>query len=150
MIKLSPHFSLEEMTVTQVRDVDNEPKGAVLLDALKNTAMRMEAVRSILGHKPIIVTSGYRSSLVNRIVGGSISSAHMSGHAVDFISPSAGSPREICEKIASSAILFDQMIWEESWVHLSFAPKMRREILTKRRHGSYVQGIRSEKEEKRV
>lgn len=146
MIRLSPHFSLEELCTTQVRDVDNEPRGAVLLDALKDTAMRMEAVRSILGDKPIHVNSGYRSQLVNKIVGGSFSSAHMSGHAVDFICPGFGSPRECALAIEASSILFDQLIWEETWVHLSFAPKMRREVMTKRRHGSYVSGIRGKEE----
>lgn len=146
-MKLSEHFTLEEMSITQVRDVDNEPRGSVLLDALKNTAMRMEAIRSLLGNKVIIVTSGYRSPFVNKIVGGSPSSAHMSGHAVDFICPGFGSPRECAEAIRDSSVLFDQLIWEESWVHLSFAPKMRREVLTKRRHGSYVSGIRGETKE---
>lgn len=143
-MKLSEHFTLEEMSITQVRDVDNEPRGASLLDALKDTAMRMEAVRALLGAKPVLVTSGYRSPFVNKIVGGSPSSAHMSGRAVDFICPGFGSPREICEAIVASSILFDQLIWEETWVHLSFAPRMRREVLTKRRHGSYVAGLRSD------
>lgn len=146
-MKLSDHFTLEELSITQVRDVDNEPRGEVLLDALKNTAMRMEAVRSVLKDKPVLVNSGYRSPFVNKIVGGSSSSAHMSGHAVDFICPGFGSPREVALAIEASSILFDQLIWEETWVHLSFAPKMRREVLTKRRHGSFISGIRSEQKE---
>lgn len=148
VIKLSEHFTLEEMTVTQVRDADNEPKSEAVMTNLRGTAQRMEAIRSLLGSKPILVTSGFRSSFVNKIVGGSLTSAHMTGLAVDFICPGFGSPFEICKKIEEErGILFDQLIFEETWVHLSFAPRMRREVLTKRRHGSYVAGLRSENKE---
>lgn len=142
--KLSEHFTLEELTVTQVRDVDNRPKTKTLLDALTHTAERMEEVRELLGGRPIIVTSGYRSPLVNKAVGGAMMSAHMSGHAVDFICPGFGSPEAVAIAIRDSEIRFDQLIYEETWVHLSFAPALRGDVLTKRRHGTYVSGIRGE------
>lgn len=143
-MKLSENFTLEELIVTQVRDVENEPSSSVTVSNLRETAKRMEAVRALLGSVPILITSGFRSSLVNKIVGGSPSSAHMSGHAVDFICPRFGSPFEVCKKIAESDLLFDQLIFEETWVHLSFAPRMRREVLTKRRHGTFISGLRGE------
>lgn len=142
--KLSEHFTLEELTVTQVRDVSNQPSARTVLEALKHTAEMMEQVRQLLGAKPIIVTSGYRSSLVNKIVGGSMTSAHMTGHAVDFICPGFGTPEQVALAIRDSAIRFDQLIFEETWVHLSFAPAMRGEVMTKRRHGSYVSGIKGD------
>lgn len=142
-MKLSEHFTLEELTVTQVRNASNNVPLA-LLPAIKDTALRMEEVRALL-NAPIIVTSGYRSPLVNKIVGGSTTSAHMNGRAVDFISPAFGTPLEIAKAISASDIAFDQLIWEEeTWVHISFDPKMRREVLTKRRHGGYVAGLRPE------
>lgn len=143
MMKLSEHFSLEELIVTQVRDADNEPRGSLIISNLFETASRMETIRSLLKDKPILVTSGYRSVFVNKIVGGSMTSAHMSGQAVDFICPSFGTPYEVCKEIEKSSILFDQLILEETWVHISFAPRMRREVLTKKRHGTYVVGLRS-------
>lgn len=143
-MQLSPHFTLEEMVITQVRNASNNVPLA-LLPAIKDTALRMEEVRTLLGGAPIIVTSGYRSPLVNKIVGGSITSAHMSGRAVDFIAPSFGTPLEIAKAISASDIAFDQLIWEEeTWVHISFDPKMRREVLTKRKHGGYIAGLRPE------
>lgn len=148
MIKLSEHFSLEELIVTQVRDVDNSPRGEKLLAALRDTAKRLEAVRELLS-SPIIVTSGYRAPLVNKIVGGSLMSAHMMGRAVDFICPGFGSPMNVCEEIEKSDLLFDQLIFEETWVHLSFDPRMRREVLTKRRHGGYVRGLKSGQEKEK-
>lgn len=142
--KLSAHFTLEELCMTQVRDADNEPKSEAVMSNLRGTAQRMEGIRALLGSKPVLVTSGYRSPFVNKAVGGSLTSAHMTGHAVDFICPGFGSPFEVCKKIEESDLLFDQLIFEETWVHLSFAPRMRREVLTKRRHGTFISGLRGE------
>ena len=125
---LSEHFSLEELTVTQVRGADNTPPAA-LIPALQDTAEHMEDVRALLGGRPIIVTSGYRSPEVNTRVGGSKNSAHMGGRAVDFIVPAFGTPEEIVRAILASDIKFDQVIHEGTWVHISFADKPRREAL---------------------
>lgn len=127
-MQLSKHFSLEEMTVTQIRGANNTPPDA-LIPALRDTAERMEAVRDLLGH-PIIVSSGYRSPEVNKAVGGAPTSAHIGGRAVDFICPGAGTPKEVAAQIAASLIDFDQCIQEGTWVHVSFDPKMRGEVLT--------------------
>lgn len=143
MTQLSPHFTLAELTVTQVRGVINDPTAAVL-ETLKATAEKMERVRAILGH-PIIVTSGYRSALVNKIVGGSMSSAHMTGHAVDFICPQFGPPLAICKELADKRhdLAFDQLIEEEGrWVHISFKEPLRGELLT-RTNGGYIVGLKS-------
>lgn len=129
-MKLSPHFTLEELTITQVRSVSNDPS-ANIVSALTDTAMKMEAVRSVLGDKPILVSSGYRSPLVNRIVGGSPTSAHMAGRAVDFICPGFGTPLDVARAIVASDIKFDQIIEEGTWVHLSFDARMRRQVLSK-------------------
>lgn len=129
-MQLSQHFTLEELCATQVRGLDNTPSQGVI-ETLSDTAERMEAVRELLGH-PIIVTSGYRSVEINRHVGGVPGSAHTTGHAVDFICPSFGTPLEVAQAIHNSSIDFDQLIWEmKVWVHLSFAPGMRNETLTK-------------------
>ena len=139
---LSPHFSLEELTASQVasrRGLDNTPAPEVL-EHLKSTALRMEAVRDLLGH-PVLVSSGYRSAAVNAAVGGVANSAHVQGWAVDFICPAFGDPFHICKAIDASRLEFDQVIEELGrWVHLSFAPSMRRECLTKVAEG-YAKGI---------
>lgn len=134
MTQLSPHFSLEELTTTQVRGVDNTPPEAII-NRLRDTAIRMEAVRSILGDVPIHVNSGYRSALVNLKVGGSKTSAHMSGYAVDFVAPRFGTPLEVARAIAASKLVYDQLIWEEeSWVHIAFGPGLRMEVRTKHKN----------------
>lgn len=140
MTPLAPHFSLEELTTTDQHFLDNTPPAAVLPN-LRNTALRMEAVRSLLGDHGIHVNSGYRSPEVNRAVGGAISSAHLSGRACDFICPAFGDPLKICRLLASSTLEFDQLIQEGSWVHISFDPRMRREVLTKNPAGGYQSGL---------
>lgn len=48
------------------------------------TAKYLDDVRSILGDRPMIVTSWYRPPHINRRVGGSVWSRHQFGDAVDF------------------------------------------------------------------
>lgn len=140
MTDLSPHFTLEELTATSHRDHDNTPDVAAL-SALGDTADRMEDVRDLLGGLPIHVNSGYRSPAVNKAVGGVANSAHMSGRAVDFICPSFGSPLAICRLLATASFPFDQVIEEGTWVHISFAPTFRREVMTKAPGGGYTLGL---------
>lgn len=147
-MKLSDHFTLAEMTVSakaRVLGLKNEPPPHVL-DTLILTADRMEKVREILGDKPIIVLSGYRSPEVNRAVGGSRNSAHMTGYAVDFICPKFGSAREVAAHLAKEMTHYDQIIEEfDQWVHVGFGPGKRGEKLTARKVGSktvYSLGIR--------
>ncbi len=127
---LSPHFSLEELTVTQQRRLNNTPPSDVVA-VLRKTAERMEGVRRILGDQAVVVTSGYRSPAVNRAVGGARRSAHLSGHAVDFSCHRFGDPRRVCDALGRSSLLFDQLIEEGGWTHISFAPANRRQVLTK-------------------
>jgi hypothetical protein len=138
-MQLSPHFSLEEMTHTEVR-LDNTPSLDVIR-ALEATARRMEAIRTLLGDRPIRVNSGYRSPAVNAAVGGARTSAHMAGHACDFVCRAFGSPLEICREIVAAGILFDQLIEEGTWVHISFDPRLRGQVLTKRDGGGYGLGL---------
>lgn len=78
---------------------------------------------------------------MNRAVGGAKSSAHMAGLAVDFVCRRYGSPREICEAIAASDLVFDQLIEEGTWVHVSFDERRRRQVLTKAKGGGYRPGL---------
>lgn len=138
---LSAHFSLEEMTATQQRGLDNRPPASVL-KRLKGTARVLEAVRTLLGDAPILITSGYRSPAVNRAVGGSATSAHMRGEAADFICPGFGPPLAICQAIAASDLRFDQLIEEAgAWVHLGLGGRWRREVLTWRPGVGYQRGL---------
>lgn len=143
MTQLSRYFSLAEMTTTST-GLSNKPD-AQQLARLTATAQAMDEVRKLLGH-PIRVNSGFRSAAVNRAVGGSPTSAHALGYAVDFVCPKFGDPMAICRAIVASGIKFDQLILEApnsatgGWVHLSFDPRMRRSILTMK-NGRYTAGL---------
>jgi hypothetical protein len=138
-VQLSENFSLEELIATQHRHINNTPPPSVL-DHLALTAAMLEKVRSLLGDKPIIVTSGFRSQHLNLLVGGAQNSAHCYGYAADFICPAFGSPLDVVKKIAASDMKWDQIIEEGTWVHMSCDPKMRQMILTKSGSG-YKPGL---------
>jgi putative chitinase len=129
MTMLSPHFSAEELTRTYT-GIPNMPSGDVLA-RLCETAKQLEKVRALLGG-PLLITSGYRSPVVNKIVRGVPTSAHCQGYAADFDPPGALSHYDAARRIEASDIPFDQLILEYGWIHISFDPRMRREVLTKK------------------
>ena len=135
---LSPHFALAEFTRSETaarRGLDNTPD-AETIENLKITAAGLEEIRALLG-EPIQITSGFRSLKVNSAIGSKPTSAHVKGFAVDFVCPQYGTPKEICEAIRDSQIAYDQLIHEYgSWVHVSFAPELRRMALTIDRAGT--------------
>ncbi|MDB5476476.1 MAG: BuPhKS9 gp42 [Phenylobacterium sp.] len=139
-IPLTAHFALEELACTQHREIDNRPPPEVVAN-LRGTAARLEEVRRLLGERVISVTSGYRCPELNRAVGGSRTSAHLTGHAVDFNCYGFGDPLAVCRTIAESGVGFDQLIEEGTWIHLSFDPRLRRQVLTKRPGGGYGLGL---------
>ena len=132
MTKLSEHFTLEELTFSataQRKQIDNKPPADVL-ENMKRLAAGLEEVRAALGNKPMRINSGYRSPKLNRAVGGARLSAHMAGYAADFVCPDFGSPLKIVKALAATGIQFDKLIQEGTWVHISFAPEARRQLLT--------------------
>lgn len=146
-MKLSDNFTLEEMLASAEgarKGIKNVPTQDII-DHLRITSAGLEEVRSLLGSAPIHILSGYRCPELNRAVGGASGSAHMFGWAADFLCPSFGTPLEICKAIVASNIKFDQIIYEGTWVHLSFDPKMRHDVLTARFHKdaptSYTKGL---------
>lgn len=128
---LSTHFTLDELTQSQTAarlGIDNTPTPEVLA-RLAKVAQGLEAVRVRLG-APVIISSGFRCLALNRAVGSKDNSAHVSGDAADFICPGFGGPATIVGALKDSGIAFDQLIVEfDRWVHISFAPAMRNQVL---------------------
>lgn len=146
-LRLSPHFTLGEMTVSAMaarRGISNVPSPA-MVEQLKVTAAHMERVRDLLNGHGIVVLSGYRSPAVNKAVGGSGTSAHMTGWAVDFICPGFGSPQQVAAHLAKHLTGFDQIIEEfGEWIHVGFGPGKRGQCLTARKvrgRTAYTGGI---------
>lgn len=91
---LSPHFMLSEFTVSSAAVRAGLPNEHLALHErnMARVAVVLERVRTLLGDAPIVIRSGYGSPAVNKLVGGSKTSAHMSGRAVDFTAPRYGDP----------------------------------------------------------
>ena len=117
-MKLSPNFTLAEMTVTQHRELDNTPAPEVIAN-LTRLAEFLEQVKTLLGGKPIIVNSAYRSPAINASVGGKPTSQHVHGCAADIRVPGM-TPDQVVRAVVASALPFDQCIREfDAWTHIS-------------------------------
>ena len=138
---ITPHFTLEEATYSDTavrRDIPNKPTPAVWAN-MQAAALHLEKVRDITG--PLHVNSWYRQPLVNQLVGGAKDSAHMTGFAIDCTSTDY-TPYELCKMVIDSGIKFDQIILEfNRWMHISFDPKMRQQVLSIFKPGMYQNGL---------
>lgn len=127
------YFTWSEAIATSHRGIDNTPDDETASNIMQ-TALKMDRVRDYLG-QPIHVNSWYRSPALNKAVGGAKTSAHMLGYAVDFICPRAGDVEHVVQVLERSGIEFDQLIQENAqsasggWVHISFDPMMRKQVL---------------------
>lgn len=134
-LQLSPHFKLSEFTVSgaaERRGIRNVAIGSQI-DNLRRLAQVLEVARSNLNGNAILISSGFRNAEVNAAVGGSRNSAHLDGRAADFICPGFGTPKEVCQQLVTNGIVFDQLIYEGTWVHLGiavFGEQPRQQVLT--------------------
>jgi zinc D-Ala-D-Ala carboxypeptidase len=118
MIKLTEHFTLEELTHTDHREFDNTPNESEKAN-LERLALFLEQVKEVLGGKPIMVNSAFRCKQVNDAVGSKDSSQHRIGCAADIRVPSM-TPDEVVKVVIASGIGYDQLIREfDRWTHIS-------------------------------
>jgi hypothetical protein len=139
MTNLTPNFTLDELTASESAERngwDNTPNDAEL-ENLKRLADFLEQVKVVLGGKPIMVNSAYRSKKVNDAVGSKDTSQHRLGCAADIRVPGM-TPDEVVRKIIASGISYDQLINEfNRWTHISIpnsvdtAPRKQALIINK-------------------
>lgn len=98
----------------------------------------LEPVRERLG-KPIVVNSGFRCPVHNRMVGGATGSQHVKGEAADIRFQDSGFKVQDLAKAIVANGTWDQLILYPTFVHVSFkrGSGNRREIL-KKTSGGYV------------
>jgi uncharacterized protein YcbK (DUF882 family) len=117
-MNLTDHFTLEELTHTDHREFDNQPNDAEL-ENIKRLAEFLEEVKTVLGGKPIMVNSAFRSKQVNDAVGSKDTSQHRIGCAADIRVP-AMTPDQVVRAVIASGIGYDQVIREfDRWTHIS-------------------------------
>lgn len=117
-MNLTPNFTLDELTHTDHRTFDNTPNDEELVN-LQRLAEFLEQIKIVLGGKPIIVNSAFRSKAVNDAVGSSDKSQHRRGCAAD-IRVLGMTPNEVVSAIIAAGLPYDQVIREfDRWTHIS-------------------------------
>jgi putative chitinase len=82
-------------------------------------AVFLEEVKTVLGGKPVMINSAFRSKAVNDAVGSKDTSQHRIGCAADLRIPGM-TPDEVVKAIIASGIGYDQVIREfDRWTHIS-------------------------------
>jgi hypothetical protein len=117
-MNLTSHFTLEELTHTDHRELDNTPNESEIAN-IQRLAEFLEQVKEVLGGKPIMVNSAFRSKAVNDAVGSKDTSQHRIGCAADIRVP-AMTPDEVVRAVIASGLPYDQIIREfDRWTHVS-------------------------------
>lgn len=118
------YFTINELVVSDTAkkfNIDNTPSIEIKLHLMELINKLLNPLREAWGG-PIIVTSGYRCKSLNEKVGGSKTSAHMTGYAADLI-PGNGQRAKfikfIQEYLKTHNLPFDQCINEYNrWCHV--------------------------------
>ena len=117
-MNLTEHFTLAELTATSHRQFDNTPNDTETAN-LQRLAEFLEQVKTVLGGKPIMVNSAFRSKQVNDSVGSKDTSQHRIGCAADFRVPGM-TPDAVVRAVIDAGLPFDQIIREfDAWTHIS-------------------------------
>ena len=139
-MKLARNFSLKEMTASQTADrlgIKNEPDKQQLVNLCLLCNSVLQPVRDHFG-KVVTVSSGLRTKEVNRAIGSSDKSQHVSGQASDF--EIYGLDNLFVARFIAEKLDFDQLILEfytppnGGWIHVSYSvDNNRKEIKTAKR-----------------
>ena len=125
--QLSPHFSFEELTITN-RKYLLEANRLAALNHIEELALLanyiLEPARLAL-NTPLIITSAYRCAQLNKAVGGAAKSQHLFGQAADFV-PQGIALKEAFDILrAAQYVRYGQLIYEGKWIHISLGAPFR-------------------------
>lgn len=137
-MKLSKNFTLEELvkSTTALRcNIDNTPSDKEIENLQVLVTKILQPIRDKYG-KPIRINSGYRCEKLNKQVGGSKTSQHMTGEAADIETINGSNNSKLFNLIKSmienNEIEVGQLIWEygskkdPNWVHVSLPTKYKK------------------------
>jgi uncharacterized protein YcbK (DUF882 family) len=130
---ISKHITVEEATFSakavsnKISNVPNEAQ----LKAMQLVAEKLFEPLRVWYGKPIKINSFFRNSQVNKLVGGSATSQHCKGEAIDISAGSKTENKKLFDYVCKN-LDFDQCIneYDFTWVHISYKPKgNRKQIL---------------------
>jgi uncharacterized protein YcbK (DUF882 family) len=115
------YFTVAELIFSNTaveHKVDNTPSDTAVENLTKLVNRVLDPARAQLG-TPIKVTSGYRSPIVNRLVGGAAHSYHMTGRAADLTTGSPSGNRKLYDILHK--LPHCELIWERNgrWIHVA-------------------------------
>ena len=149
---LSEHFTLGEVTKTSVKTADGNIPSHVAIENIRNICENwledlryshntlygersLDNARDDKGDEPIIITSGYRSAEVNKRVGGSPTSNHLTGCEVDIrcygIEQAIRYASILLDIADGTKRDYDELLIERSakgnyWIHFAVRPEGNR------------------------
>lgn len=134
---ITKNLTLEELIhsdTAKAKGIDNSPTNEHLKYLIEIANNIFQPLRDGIG-KPIRISSGYRSEKLNKAVGGSKTSQHNKGQALDLVATTGFTNKDIFNYIKNN-LEFDQLIYEfgtdanPDWVHVSYNKgKNRKQIL---------------------
>ena len=127
------YFTIKELSKSSTalsKNIDNSPSP----DIVKNLTLLVDNILDPLREKygkPINVNGAYRCPELNKAVGGSKTSQHMTGPAADITVGSPDNNKKLFNLIIEMNLPFDQLIDEKNfrWIHISYSDKHRKQIL---------------------
>jgi zinc D-Ala-D-Ala carboxypeptidase len=134
-MKLTEHFTLEELTksaTATAHGLTNTPNADQIYNLRILCEKVLEPARKIIG-RPIVITSGFRSDTVNKLVGGVANSWHKYGQACDIRITSKTEANEIA-KACLTSVLCDKCIYERKgtsqWLHVQWGYNARQSYIS--------------------
>lgn len=127
------YFTIKELcksSTATLKRIDNTPNSEIVNNLEQLVDNILDPLREEYG-KPIKVNSGYRSPVLNKVVGGSKTSQHMTGLAADITTGSVMENRRLFALVQSLNLPFDQLIDENKfkWIHVSYSENPRKQVL---------------------
>lgn len=134
-MKLSEHLELSEVIRSESakrNGISNMPTPEHIANFMLLAEKIFEPIREHF-KVPIRISSGYRSAALNKCVGGSETSQHSSGEAIDIDQDATTITNKQVFEYIKDNLVFDQLINEfnYAWVHVSYKAngKQRGEVL---------------------
>lgn len=135
---LTPHLSYNEVIKSETalrRGIHNEPNEEELQNLITLAQKVFEPLREYASKErgmdtPLVITSGFRSVELNKAIGGSATSDHCKGRAIDIDIDWMYGKEDLINAdlfyIIEDYLSFDQLIWEfgtdenPAWIHVSY------------------------------